>query len=275
MRNFIFFQQNVCKPGVKTPAQILASLRTEQVISIDIKPVIEPNFYDNEPDPSINQNIIESLRKSAIYTGNAPVFITTTIKISFMDGANITVGDSGDNIFQVDVNDKENINTFLISSDQLKTILLPYQERFKREISIKKNITLYGVQRETRIASEDANVYEEADLNSPKIGSVSQGELLRTLAKRTIEGVDWYYIDTPAFNIPNPVGWIKGGALANTSSAIMPKNGFTRKDVQIYADPSEDARVLQTVGGSSPLYINERADDWIRAGFPGGVDGWI
>jgi hypothetical protein len=252
----------------------LADLRLDSISAVNIKPVINPSFSEIVFDQNQKVRLIHALNNGVALPEPKPDQIVSMEIILFLvNGKQIVIGDSGDAEFLVTSDAKPSPQSFMMASTDLKDLLLPYQDLLKREISLKKNISLYGTDRITGVVLEDTPVREETDTNSEEVFSLKKGNLLRTLAKNTSHGVQWAFVDTVAFSLPNPVGWVESTKFTTEPSNVIPNEGFLSQEVNLYSEPSSNAAVLQKHSGQ--LNINKRANGWAYCAFPGGVDGWV
>ncbi len=252
----------------------LADLRLDSISAVSIKPVINPDFSGIVFNQNQKVRLIHALNNGVILPElKQDQIVTTEIIVSLTNGKQIVIGDSGDTEFLVTSNAQQGPPMFMMASSDLKDILLSYQELFKREISLKKNVALYGIDRITGVIREDTPVWEETSTASEEVFALKKGNLVRTLAKKASHGVEWTFIDTVAFSVPNPVGWIESTKFTTGSSTIIPNEGFLSQEVDLFSEPSSNAPVLQKHSGQ--LAINERDNGWAYCAFPGGVDGWV
>lgn len=252
----------------------LAALQAEKVSAATVKPVINTVFSEIEFDQNQQVRLINALNNGIVLPEPEPdKLITLEISLSLTDGTEIVIGDSGNAEFLVTDNSKPDPRSFLIASTDLENLLRPYQDLFKREISLKKNITLYGTDRITGVVLEDTPVREEASVLAEEVFELKKGDLIRTLAKKASNGVEWFFIDSVALSIPNPVGWVESTKLTFQPTTIMPNEGFLNQEVSLFPEPSINSPVLQEISGA--LSINKRANGWAYCAFPGGLDGWV
>lgn len=252
----------------------LADLRPDNISAIKIQPAINPGFFDIALDYDEETRLINVLNEGVVLQGPKPDQVVTTETIlSLTNGKQIIIGDSGEAEFLVTSNAQTNPHSYMIASSDLKEFLLPYQELFKREISLKKNIALYGTTRITGYVLEDTSARREAAASSQEVFTLKKGNLVRTLAKVTTDGVEWTFVDTVALSLPNPVGWIESAKFTNQPPPFIPNEGFLLQEVALYAEPSSSAPVLQKSSGQ--VAISKRANDMAYCTLPGGVDGWV
>jgi len=252
----------------------LFRLRTDKISSITVKPTINPERSNITFDQNQTVILVHALNNGIeLPQPNQGQIISLELTINLLNGKQIIIGDYGEAEFLVTINSESKPPSFMIFSTDLKEILLPYQDLFKREISLKKNISQYGTERITGYMLEDTTVYEETSNHSEEVFKLKQGNIIRTLAKKTSHGVEWIFIDTVAFDLPNPVGWIESTKITTQQAVIKPNEGFIQ-EVNLYAEPSLDSLVLQK-NLSGAVKINGRVGYWTHCSFAGGLDGWI
>lgn len=253
----------------------LADLRPDSISAVAIQNVVYPGYSDNLFDQNQKTRLISALNRAVILPEPKPdQIVCLEILLSLTNGKQITIGDSGDAEFLVTSNTNSRPESFMIASTDLKDLLLLYQDLFKREISLKRNITLYGTDRITGVVLEDTPVREEASVSSEEVFVLKKGNLIRTLAKKTSHGVQWAFVDTVVFDIPNPVGWVESTKFTTEPTTFIPNEGFLNHEVDVYSEPSNNAPVLEKRSGQ--LYVNKRINGWADCGFPGGAEGgWV
>jgi hypothetical protein len=253
----------------------LAELRIDSISTAAIQNMISPGYLDNVFDQNQETRLVSALNRAVILPEPKPdQIVSLEILISLTNGKQITIADSGDAEFLVITTANSKPESFMMASTDLKDLLLPYQDLFKREISLKKNISLYGTDRITGIVLEDTPIQEDTSVFSEEVFTLHKGNLIRTLAKKTSHGVEWTFVDTVVFDVPNPVGWIESSKFTTEPTTLLPNEGFLNQEVDICTEPSTKSSVLEKRSGQ--LYVNKRINGWAECGFPGGAEGgWV
>ena len=264
--------KTICKNG--NIGSELADLRLNSISTVAIQNVIFPGYLDNLFDQNQKTRFIGALNRAVILPEPKPdQIVCLEILLSLTNGKQITIGDSGDAEFLVTIDDQTNPQSFLIASTELKDLLLPYQDLFKREISLKRNITLYSTDRTTGIVLEDTPVREDTSVSSEEVFVLKKGNLIRTLAKKTSHGVQWAFVDTVVFDVPNPVGWVESIKFTTEPTTLIPNEGFLNHEVDLFSESTSNAPVLEKHSGQ--LMILRRLNGWANCAFPGALNGWV